>query len=487
MISTSVDTAVRGDENIRCNQLSQYRSRVPRNADGEETEFENGDTEQDPEPSEDEIPEETLVDTEIEEQVEVTNVNTAISQCPVENGVLLSQWGAFSAGPVLTGIAAGLSPQTVTTRELLALSRVVGRSQRQQQSFQVDNRWAATLAGDLSEVALRQGSAANRNIAVGASGTFNSTLIPRWYFLRQREFFEMTDAEIRGGIDGLIMGLNAVEWRNRFNAIKLSQVLDMYYSHRGVFERRFRACNRNTLFPEVAPVEQLRAQTTAFSTVLDKDMQLRVTLTPNGIQAFSDSAVESLSSYVPQSLNDPSCAVTAIRPNDENIWRTSADLFIFLDTSWPFFEINGVVAHLLHNLDVNRFGTSYTIMNAVDGSIIVNKTNSLSDLYAIWNLTTHQAHPQGVEFPRLLPTLQTLMANQLDHERAASSVGGRSKIVLIIPNMSGVSGADSDFADERLRAMREIAPDMELFFLSGGTATRWNRFVRNPRTHIHQL
>lgn len=198
----------------------------------------------------------------------------------------------------IAGIAAGLSPQTVTTRELLALSREVGHSQRQQQSFQVDNRWAATLAGDLSEVALRQGSAANRNIAVGASGTFNSTLIPRWYFLRQREFFEMTDAEIRGGLDGLIMGLNAVEWRNRFNAIKLSQVLDMYYSHRGVFERRFRACNRNTLFPEVAPVAQLQAQTTAFSTVLDKDMQLRVTLTPNGIQAFSNNAVESLSSYI---------------------------------------------------------------------------------------------------------------------------------------------------------------------------------------------
>lgn len=103
MISTSVDTAVRGDENIRCNQLSQYRSRVPRNADGEEVEYENEETEQEPEPSEDEIPEETLVDTEIEEQVEVTNVNTAISQCPVENGVLLSQWGAFSAGPVITG------------------------------------------------------------------------------------------------------------------------------------------------------------------------------------------------------------------------------------------------------------------------------------------------------------------------------------------------------------------------------------------------
>uniref|UniRef100_A0A7G3AXU3 Uncharacterized protein n=1 Tax=Lutzomyia longipalpis TaxID=7200 RepID=A0A7G3AXU3_LUTLO len=489
MLSTSVDTAVRGDENIRCNQLSQYRSRVPRDVEGEEVEEEAPENvaDEEPEPSEDEESDPRILDTEIEEQVEVTNVNPAISQCPVENGVLLSQWGAISAGPVITGVAAGLSPQTVTTRELLALSREAGRSQRQQQNFNVDNRWASTLCGDLSEVALRQGPAAGREIAVGAPGTFNSTVIPRWYFLRQREHFEMTDAEIRGGLDGLILATNVVEFRNRFNAIKLSQVLDMYYSHRGVFERRFRACNRNTLFPEVAPVAQLQAQTTAFSSVLDRDMQLRVTLAPTAIQAFSNAAVESLSTYIPQSMNDPSCAITQNRLNDENIWRTSADLYIFVDTAWPFREINGPIAHLLHNLDVNRFGTSYTLLNAVDGSIIVNKTHQLSDLYSQWNLTVHQNHPQGVEFPRLLPSLQTFMANQLDHERQAGIVGGRSKIVLIIPNMAGISGADSDFADERLRAMREVFPDMELFFLSGGTATRWNRFVRNPRIHIHPL
>ncbi|XP_059608951.1 uncharacterized protein LOC132256511 [Phlebotomus argentipes] len=488
MLSTSVDTAVRGDENIRCNQLSQYRSRVPRDVEGEEEPEDQVEADEEPEPVEDEeLEEKNFLDTDFGEQVEVTNVNTAISQCPVENGVILSQWGALSAGPVISGIAAGLSPQSVTTRELLALSREASRSQQQQQNFNVDNRWAATLSGDLSEVALRQGSAAGRTIAVGAPGTFNSTLIPRWFFLRQREFFEMTDPEIRGGLDGLIMGLNVVDWRNRYNPLKLSQVLDMYYSQRGVFERRFRACNRNSLFPEVAPVEQLRAQTTAFSTVLDRDMQLRVTLNPAGIQTFSNAAVESLSTYIPQSLNDPSCAVTNNRPNDENIWRTSADLYIFLDTSWPFMEISGPVAHLLHSLDVNPFGTSYTLMNAVDGSVIVGKTNSLSDLYHQWNLTTHQTHPQGVEFPHLLPTLQVLMTNQLDQERQNGTMGGRSKIVLIIPNMSGVSGADSDFADERLRSMREIFPDMELYFLSGGTATRWNRFVRNPRIHIHPL
>lgn len=40
----------------------------------------------------------------------------------------------------------------------------------------------------------------------------------------------MTDAEIRGGIDGLMLGLNIIGWRTLSPFLKLSQILDMYYS-----------------------------------------------------------------------------------------------------------------------------------------------------------------------------------------------------------------------------------------------------------------
>lgn len=114
--------------------------------------------------------------------------STTVSQCPVENGVVRTTWGAIAAGPLITGIAAGLVQQSVTTRELISLtrSRADGLHQSRQQTLSVDNRWASTLSGDLAEVALLQGPLTN-DIRVGAAGAWNSTQLPHWYFLSQRE------------------------------------------------------------------------------------------------------------------------------------------------------------------------------------------------------------------------------------------------------------------------------------------------------------
>lgn len=227
--------------------------------------------------------------------------SNAISQCPVENGVMRTTWGAVAVGPLIAGIAAGLTQQTVTTRELLTLTKSYSRNrfngQQQQQQLSVDNRWAATLAGDLAEVALLQGPMTNR-ISVGAAGAWNSTALPRWYFLSQRERLELTDAEIRGGIDGLVLAQNIRDWRSQVSQLRLSQVLDMYYSQRGVLSTDIRSCSRREQFTRIAPIAELQRQTIAFSTVLDREMQLRVTLTTDAIQEFSNNAAQALVAYV---------------------------------------------------------------------------------------------------------------------------------------------------------------------------------------------
>jgi hypothetical protein len=240
--------------------------------------------------------------TEIGDQNGLVDVaSNAVSQCPVENGVVHSPWGAFSAGTVIAGIAAGLQRQTVNIRDLINEDHMGQyRSARQQGPIVVDNRFAATLSGDIAEAVLRQSPA---TIQVGAPGAWNNSAVPRWYFLSQRERLEMTDAEIRGGIDGLVLGSNINEWRERAQNLRLSQVLDMYYSQRGVFgmvnnEGAIRACNRRTLFPTVAPIARLRDQSFAFTTVLDGEMQTQVTLTPNSTQRISGQASESVNTYV---------------------------------------------------------------------------------------------------------------------------------------------------------------------------------------------
>jgi len=331
MLSTSIELQSRGDDGQVCNRLAQYRSmvRVPRDLEdvemkktpemanvrkrlhqkfGRYAQEEEEQVEEDTEDQEEGAAEPTEEEgemVEIEEQVDQTNV--VLSQCPVENGVLQSPWGAFSGGPVIAGIAAGLQRQNVAVRDLLGEEHMGNyRMARQQTPQFVDNRFAATLTGDIAEASLRQPATAN--VQVGASGAWNNSAVPRWYFLTQRERLEMTDAEIRGGIDGLVLATNVVDWRQQFQGIRLSQILDMYFSQRGMFgmndaETAIRACNRRNLFPTVAPLQLLQEQSFAFTTVLDGEMVTAVTLMPNSTQRISHQAAAAVQTYVGELIN----------------------------------------------------------------------------------------------------------------------------------------------------------------------------------------
>lgn len=304
MLSSTHDMHARGDESKVCNQLAQFRShRLPRAAKNRENNF-LGDVEilettnfqqKKHEPSF----QSRLRSSDVDYTDMFGNPDNSLSLCPVENGVILTPWGTVAAGSLIAGIAAGLQQQFVQLRTLLALSRRPGSSGQQNTGVVVDNRWAATLAGDLAEIALIQLPVSAEEIAsVGAGGAWNSTVMPKWYFLTQRSNLEMTDAEIRGGLDGLILGTYIREWKRTASNLKLSQLLRMYYSLDGVLNSGVRACDRKSQFATVAPVENMIAQTSAFAQVLDREMQLRVTLHPEAITQFASTAANALSTYV---------------------------------------------------------------------------------------------------------------------------------------------------------------------------------------------
>ncbi|XP_055629637.1 uncharacterized protein LOC129770686 [Toxorhynchites rutilus septentrionalis] len=527
MLSSSIDTMVRGDENVRCTQLSQYRAvRVPRDIDLKDRSKlrsnylgdvemlaqpemnqirkqirkskQSARLEMDPEEDQAVEPKEDAGDAEAKEEeplepsvlVEdalVDIASNAISACPVENGVVLTQWGTVAAGTVLAGIAAGLEPQTVQLRDLLPPKNAQFRARQQVQPMRVDNRWAATLSGDLAEVTLLHAPSQPTNIQVGAAGAWNDTVSPRWFFLSQRTALEMTDAEIRGGIDGLTLASNIAEWRSRANTLRLSQLLDMYYSHRGVFSRQMRSCNRRDLFSQSAPIQMMRDQAAAFSNVLDKEMQMAFTVTQSAISQFSAAAADALASYVPSALNDLSCEATAVIPNDPTIWRTASDLFIFVDGSWSYRDIYAIISHLLNGLDVGRFGTTYTILNAMTGSVIINSTQSLSDFHATYTNALHQTQQPGLSMPAVLRNLRSQITPLMSAERTNSSMSGRSMIGLIMPNTAVVSEGDTNYAIEQLQILGEEIPDLRLIFFAGGSHTRFNRFVRDESRDTYQL
>ncbi|XP_062131515.1 uncharacterized protein LOC133842448 isoform X1 [Drosophila sulfurigaster albostrigata] len=491
MMSSTFDTRARGDENTVCSQLSQYRAqRLPRGLNRDASNNFIGDAEWLDKSRKRALSGSNYVQFgELDYDTDWAYAGTeGQSQCPVEDGVVRTPWGTVSAGALIAGVATGLQQQNVAVNTLLRhSSQRRGRPQRQTTATSIDNRWAATLGGDLAEVTLVQVPVSTNNAAsVGATGGWNDTVLPHWYFLTQRTNLEATDAEIRGGLDGLIIAKNIAQWKTQASSLKLSQLLRMYYSTTGVLGSGITACSRQSQFPIVAPTTEMQGQVSAFAQVLDNEMQLKVTLQPDTIATFASTASLSLVTYVPQSLNDVSCSATT-NQDLSAIITPMTNLFVFLDTSWQYSSIVDYVAYILQQLNIHPYASSVTMLSAYDGSVIVNTTNYITDVYQQWNVTTQAQYTQGFNLPTVLRTIQNLTQTLLNGEQTNSSVGGRSLVALILPNQATVNDGDSSYATTELQYINEQIPDLRFIYYGGGSIQRFASFVRDSTKDLFSL
>ncbi|XP_017010437.2 uncharacterized protein [Drosophila takahashii] len=492
MLSSTFDTRSRGDENNVCNQLSQYRAqRLPRSlrkdydnnfiSDVEwlETRQKRGRS------SISASKYEQLGELDYESDWAYAG-SEGTSQCPVEDGLVRTRWGTVSAGTLIAGIAAGVQQQTIQLTTLLALSsqrRARGRSQSQTTST-IDNRWAATLSGDLAEVTLVQLPASTTPASVGATGGWNDTVLPHWYFLSQRTNLEATDAEIRGGLDGLILAKNVASWRTQASSLKLSQLLRMYYSTNGVLSSGINACSRQSQFTNVAPSQEMEDQTSAFAALLDREMQLRVTLQPVVISQFAGNATAALVTYVQIIDYFPSQQWSDI----SNLTTVMADIYVFVDTYWPYSWVVDYVAYVLQDLNIHPCASKVTLFAASDGTAIVNTTDYIINVYQEWNSTSHSWHPTGFNLPLILNTLSVRVEDLLEADRATDNLGGRSLIALLIPSpLSYVDEKDYDYCQRYMERLRWRLPNLHFIYYGGGALVRFHDFVRDPSKDLFLL
>ncbi|XP_017120173.1 uncharacterized protein LOC108141361 isoform X2 [Drosophila elegans] len=493
LLSSTFDTRLRGDENTVCNQLSQYRAqRLPRSL---KKDYDNnfiGDVEwletrpKRGRSSTSESKYGQLGEMDYESDWAYAGPEGP-SQCPVEDGLVRTRWGTVSAGTLIAGIAAGVQQQTVQLNTLLALASqrgARGRSQFQT-SNSIDNRWAATLAGDLAEVSLVQLPGSNSNAAsVGATGGWNDTVLPHWYFLSQRTNLEATDAEIRGGLDGLILAKNVANWRTQASSLKLSQLLRMYYSTNGVLSSGINACSRQSQFTNVAPSQEMEDQTSAFAQVLDREMQLRVTLQPSAIAEFAGNATLSLVTYVPTLDLFPSQQ----RSDISNSTTVMTNIYVFVDTYWPYNWVVDYVAYVLQGINIHPYASKVTVFAASDTSVIVNTTDYIINVYEAWNSTSHTWHPTGFNLPRILNTLSARVEDLLEADRATDNLGGRSLVALLVPSpLSYVDEHDYDYCRRYLERLRWRLPNLDFIYFGGGAMVRFYDFVRQPSKDLFLL
>jgi len=400
-----------------------------------------------------------------------------LSLCPVEDGVVYtSQWDTVSPGTVLAAVAAALEPQEVEIALLLTESVEANDTERAEKferykdmslTAQLHNTWAATLAGDLAEVAVYQGPRLQGDLYIGPDGTWNDTVIPRVRYMNLTvgggELWQMTDAEGRGGIDGLILSGAVKSWQERMNRLRLSQVLEMYYSHRGVsFDPTYRACERQARLNEIEGMDDLLpAQTTNFARVLSYKSPEAVHISDEKLEEFSTRATEAFKSHLSSLLSGIQCNEPTPFPR--------VHLNVILDGTWTPHEATRVLAHLAQEADVSRFGSSMAVINGEDGNWILPETRNASDLFKLRISTANDSAmtwPRRLNLELSLATFSSYLAERLEDERRRNAIGGSSHVILVLGYTATISDSDYTQSARIIARFKQENPDVRFVYLA---------------------
>ncbi|CAB0000646.1 unnamed protein product, partial [Nesidiocoris tenuis] len=143
------------------------------------------------------------------------------SVCPIEMGVVQTDFGTVSLNHVLLGIATSLQRMDVSQEQLMD-----GRRRNTRIMFSgdkiINNFWASTIAGDMAELLVMQLPVSN-SPKFGPGGKWNDSVLPVFFYQNTnydgvlRDYWDDTDAEILGGIDGISESTILVLYNMRYN------------------------------------------------------------------------------------------------------------------------------------------------------------------------------------------------------------------------------------------------------------------------------
>ncbi|XP_052757792.1 uncharacterized protein LOC113518327 isoform X2 [Galleria mellonella] len=447
MLSTTVRRWERGDENIVCPLIAQQRQTMSTQSS--------------------------------------TRIN---SRCPIEEGVIQTNWGPITPGTIVSAVAASLESQRVPLTDILnqnvyrdGISEPLMAAARQEwyneiETFNaneqeetpevdISNLWVATLAGDLAEVVVNQGpryGPSPQNLVVGTNNRWNDTLLPRDHYLLPQNItvdWQITDAEILGGIDGLILAYYLPTWLAERRTLRLSQVLEMYYSDEGVsFNTNVRACARQTLFKSMFNTSQILTETSRLARVLSLT-QVSAYVPTEEMDRISKAVVTAFENYLPTVLSKyhTDCQSSANVP--------VMDLIVATDGSWKGYEVEQFMSWLGGALEINMQRSTLALLHGNTGQWIVPSSNNLTTVFShIANFTD--------EWPNRL-NIRNILSNIIEYSRnktllnvEAKASAAPSTVVLIVSPSDQPSSAELDRATSLMNSLRASFFDVYFVYAS---------------------
>ncbi|XP_012252675.2 uncharacterized protein LOC105684120 isoform X1 [Athalia rosae] len=413
--------------------------------------------------------------------------------CPIETGVIITPYGTITPGTVIASIAASLQPQSVPIRLLvhppkmyrqatthntelplvnydkdevdlfvphgqISSGKSMSYKNLMESATKLDNIWVASLAGDIGEMAVYQGPIVGSAMALGATGFWNSTMQPRTFYLTDHNgHLEATRAEIIGGIDGLIIGKNLEAWIDGFHSLRLSQVLDMYYSHDGIaFDKNMKACQRAANFPHVAPRTTLTEQAHAVSQILahrNSDSYIF----PETLIKLSDYAVDKFSSYADQYLfGQTNCGNPEPRPQLE--------IFVAFDGAWSRDYTADFLSVMVEDLDVSTYGSRMGLLQGTTGEWLANVTHSPTTIFHALTNFSQITWPTALNFIKVFEQINMHLNKTWSKNSEHHVIGSFGQVVILLAPRTVLNQNEQQYTIAAIRQLKHNYPELRFLY-----------------------
>jgi len=409
------------------------------------------------------------------------------SKTPLEIGVVRTSYGTVAAGLVLAGLATGRDPQRIQLKDLIkdpSLQITAASLERY-----VESPWVATLAGDVAQSALLK---ASQGVAsVGPRGKWNNTYCPRESAQQIADHSLMTIAEMYGGIDGLLISKRINTWDNSY--MKLSHVLEMYYSDQGVYgDATYRACSRLANFKDPNKVDMAMLKEQALSAALIYYSKGMV-----GSPSIGSSyrPVDIIGGYVNNTVNEMMNYINANSQVELDFVQCQGLPEVpLLETAATYSDLTFVVDQFNDPTDIDKqkelMGTLATYLDIQPGGSRMEVISS-KDGTPFFNLTTSSNRAeiacriQNLNIPyseRRIADVLARMRSRIAQERALDRLnkinGANSRAILFFVSSYTAGTSESNRIRDELAKYQKEMPDVNVMFATLASAEEFRSFVK---------
>lgn len=402
------------------------------------------------------------------------NRNAPLSMCPLKLGNLKTKWGPVSASHLIAGIAAGLQQNQVTFQRVFdAIHMHEGTTNvsykllnvnDESSNSDVDSVLFATIAGDLGEVVLTQ---ATENPIIGNKGYWNDTLLPRAFYLRLHQW-DLTEAEILGGLDAAILGKNADFIINILDSTRLSQLLDMYYSDRGIpYQFNYKVSNRTaslkSLLEDVNLPNQIYGSTKLLQAIKGS---YSLTLTDNYITELSSIHAEHYMNITVSTVND----YDKIEYVTGNHLMANLEVIVILDGTFDPYATQLLLFTLSEAIDVSYYGSRMGIINGQTGAWITNVTREHFNIFeSFQQLDEQRGWPVTLSLGQSLETVTSYYQNRTQVDCNDTVVNPMGQVIVVFSRDGRLIDNDITRTTRSINTIKQTYPETAIVYVSPDT------------------